>query len=179
MILDFDRVPILETERLRLEPLTQADAALLYPILGDAEIVAFWDTPDVDDPDMVGDLIRGQIDAMNGGQAIHWVMRPLDGAPVVGGFELSQIDRRHRRAEVGFVLARTASGLGYEAEVLPAVVAFAAASGLRKLAARTHLGDRSSETVLESMGFTEEGLLRGHILKAGERRDCRLFGLLL
>ena len=27
--------------------------------------------------------------------------------------------------------------------------------------------------------MAEEGLLRGHILKDGDRRDCRLFGLLL
>ena len=31
----------------------------------------------------------------------------------------------------------------------------------------------------EKLGFTEEGLLRGHVLRDGERRDCRLFGLLL
>ena len=32
---------------------------------------------------------------------------------------------------------------------------------------------------LDKLGFTEEGLLRGHILKDGDRRDCRLYGLLL
>jgi RimJ/RimL family protein N-acetyltransferase len=29
------------------------------------------------------------------------------------------------------------------------------------------------------LGFSEEGLLRGHVERDGERRDCRLFGLLL
>jgi ribosomal-protein-alanine N-acetyltransferase len=59
------------------------------------------------------------------------------------------------------------------------VLAFAAANGLRRLLARTHLGNRRSEALLEKLGFQEEGLLRGYVLRDGERRDCRLFGLLL
>ena len=68
---------------------------------------------------------------------------------------------------------------GYAQEAMQSVIAFAGANGLRKLAARTHLGNRRSEVLLQKLGFTEEGLLRGHILKDGERRDCRVFGLLL
>ena len=59
------------------------------------------------------------------------------------------------------------------------VIAFAASHGVRKLTARSHLGNRRSEALLQKVGFREEGLLRGHILKDGERRDCRVFGLLL
>ncbi|MDI3290757.1 GNAT family protein [Polyangium sp. 15x6] len=50
---------------------------------------------------------------------------------------------------------------------------------MRKLSARTHLGNRRSEILLEKLGFKQEGLLRGHILRDGDRRDCHLFGLLL
>ena len=51
--------------------------------------------------------------------------------------------------------------------------------GLRRLAARTHLGNRRSDALLEKLGFVEEGFLRGFVERDGERRDCRLFGLLL
>ena len=46
----------------------------------------------------------------------------------------------------------------------------AGASGLRKLTARTHLGNRRSETLLEKLGFKQEGVLRGHILRDGHIR---------
>ena len=47
-------------------------------------------------------------------------------------------------------------------------------------AALLHLhGNRRSDALLEKLGFKEEGLLRGHVLRDGDRRDCRLFGLLL
>jgi len=179
MIRDLDRLPILETERLRLEPLGVTDADLLFPIMGDPEVMAFWDIPEVDDPDLVAQIVRGQVATMEDGKAIHWAMRTLAGGEFLGSCDLSEIDRWHRRAEVGFMLARGSWGHGYAQEAIRTVVAFAGAYGLRKLTARTHLGNRRSDNLLERLGFTEEGLLRGHILRDGERRDCRVFGLLL
>lgn len=179
MILDLKRLPILETERLRLEPLTPADAAHLFPIMGDPEVMAYWDVPEIDDPDVVAGIVGGQVATMADGKAIYWSMRTLDGGEFMGSCDLSDIDRWHRRAEVGFILDREAWGRGYALEAIGTVIAFAAGAGLRKLTARTHLGNRRSETLLEKLGFAEEGLLRGHILKDGDRRDCRVFGLLL
>ena len=179
MILDLERLPILETERLRLEPLTPHDAPSLFPIMGDPEVMAYWDVPEIDDPDIVAGIVQGQVEAMQAGRALHWSMRTLADGEFVGACDLSDIDRWHRRAEIGFMLGRGAWGHGYALEAMRTVVAYAAVSGLRKLGARTHLGNRRSEQLLEKLGFREEGLLRGHVLKDGDRRDCRVFGLLL
>lgn len=179
MVLDLMRLPILETERLRLEPLEPSDAARLFPIMHDPEVMAFWDIAEVDDPDIVAAIVAGQVDAMAQGKAVFWAMRTLADGVFLGSCDLSEIDRWHRRAEVGFMLGRDAWGQGYALEAMRSVVAYAAAGGLRRLGARTHLGNHRSEALLEKLGFQKEGLLRGHIEKDGERRDCRLFGLLL
>jgi ribosomal-protein-alanine N-acetyltransferase len=181
MILDLDpdRLPILETERLRLEPLSVADADHLYPIMGDPQVMAFWDVAEIDDLDVVAEIVAAQVEEMRRGRALFWAMRTLAEGAFLGSCDLSDIDRWHRRAEVGFMLGREAWGQGYALEAMQSVIAFAGAGGVRKLAARTHLGNRRSEALLQKLGFGEEGLLRGHILKDGERRDCRVFGLLL
>lgn len=176
---DFKRLPILETERLRLTPLIASDADHLFPIMGDPEVMAYWDVPEIDDPDVVANIVQGQVDAMAAGKALYWTMRTLVSGEFVGSCDLSEIDGWHRRAEVGFMLGRDAWGQGYAQEAMQAVIAFAGSGGVRKLTARTHLGNRRSEALLQKLGFDEEGLLRGHILKDGERRDCRVFGLLL
>lgn len=176
---DFSRLPILETERLRLAPLVASDAENLFPIMGDPEVMAYWDVPEIDDPDMVAAIVQSQVEGMAAGKALYWAMRTLSAGEFVGSCDLSEIDRWHRRAEVGFMLGRDAWGQGYAQEAMQTVIAFAAAGGVRKLTARTHLGNRRSEALLQKLGFHEEGLLRGHILKDGERRDCRVFGLLL
>ncbi|WP_312164211.1 GNAT family N-acetyltransferase [Phenylobacterium sp.] len=169
---------ILETERLSLRPLAVADAELLFPILSDPEVMAHWDIPEVDDPDLVRAIVEGQVAEAQAGKAAHWTIRTL-GDEFLGACDLSDIDRWHKRAEIGFLLGRGAWGQGYALEAMRSVVSHAATMGLRRLSARTHLGNLRSDTLLEKLGFQEEGLLRGHILRDGEHRDCRLFGLLL
>ena len=170
---------ILETERLRLEPVAEADADAMFALMGDPEVMAYWDSPEIADPDVVAEIVQGQVDDMSKGKAIYWGIRGLTGDGFIGACDLSEIDHRHKRAEVGFMLGREAWGQGYALEAMRAVIAFAAAGGLRRLLARTHLGNRRSDSLLEKLGFEEEGLLRGYVLRDGEHRDCRLFGILL
>lgn len=179
MIPDPKRLPLLETERLRLQPLAQSDVARLAPLMDDPEVMAYWDVPVVEDPELVAAIVGAQVAAMAAGRALHWTVRGLVDDAFLGCCSLADIDRWHKRAEVGFMLDREAWGRGYALEAMQAVVAYAASSGLRKLGARTHLGNRRSETLLEKLSFKQEGLLRGHVLRDGERRDCRLFGVLL
>ena len=179
MSTDLSLLPILETARLRLTPLIAEDADLIFPLMGDSEVMAFWDVGEIDDPDVITNIVAGQVDEMAAGRAIYWAMRGLAEGQFVGTCDLSEIDRRHHRAEVGFMLGRDAWGQGYALEAMQAVLAHAATTGLRRLVARTHLGNRRSDALLEKLGFAEEGMLRGHVLRDGDRRDCRLFGLLL
>lgn len=170
---------ILETERLSLRPLEASDAELLFPILSDPEVMAHWDVPETDDPDLVRVVVESQVATQEDGRAIYWTIWTLDDAEFLGACDLSDIDRWHKRAEIGFLLGRDAWGKGYALEAMQAVVAYAASTGFRRLTARTHLGNLRSDSLLLKLGFSEEGLLRGHVERDGERRDCRLFGLLL
>jgi ribosomal-protein-alanine N-acetyltransferase len=179
MIPDAKRPPLLETERLRLSPVLLEDAAGLFPMMRDPEVMAYWDWPEIEEPERAFAIVEGRAKAAAEGQAVHWTMRTLADDQIIGACDLSAIDRRHRRAEVGFLLSRESWGRGFGLEAMRAVVAYAAASGLRKLTARTQLGDRRSAQLLARLGFEREGLLRGHVERDGERRDCHLFGLLL
>ncbi|MEO8114355.1 MAG: GNAT family protein [Phenylobacterium sp.] len=179
MIHDLKRLPILETERLRLAPVTAADSEFIFPLMDDPEVMAYWDSPEIDDPDLVAEIVQRQVEDTAAGCAIYWTMRSLGDQRFLGCCDLAEIDRRHKRAEVRFMLSREAWGQGYAIEAMRTVIAYAAGSGLRRLLARIHLGNRRSEALLARLGFQEEGLLRGYVLRDGERRDCRLFGLLL
>jgi len=176
---DASPLPILETERLRLTPVVAEDAQKIFPLMADAEVMAFWDVGEIDDPDVIANIVAGEVDEMAEGRAIYWTMQALEDGQFIGTCDLSEIDRRHKRAEVGFMLGREAWGQGYAQEAMQAVLSHAATLGLRRLLARTHLGNRRSEALLVKLGFEEEGMLRGHVLRDGDRRDCRLFGLLL
>ena len=168
---------ILQTERLTLAPLEATDSPELFAIMSHPEVMAHWDVGEINDPELVDAIVAGQMDDMGKGSAHYWSIRDKSAGPLLGVCDLSDIDLRHKRAEVGFMLGREAWGQGYGGEALRAVVAFAGGLGLRKLAARTHLGNLRSDALLLKQGFQQEGLLRGYVERDGERRDCRLFGL--
>ena len=55
------------------------------------------------------------------GKALYWGIRRLDDGAFLGACDLSDIDRWHKRAEVGFMLGRGAWGQGYGLEAMRAV----------------------------------------------------------
>jgi ribosomal-protein-alanine N-acetyltransferase len=170
---------ILETERLVLRPVEPADWRTLYPIMSDPVVMAHWDASEIEDPDVVAQMVAAQVEDMAAGAACYWAVERAADRAFLGACDLSDIDWRHRRGEVGFVLANGAWGQGYGLEAMRAVVDHAAGLGLKRLWARSHAGNDRSERLLQRLGFEEEGYLRGHIQRAGERRDCKIFGLLL
>ena len=170
---------ILETERLILSPVTEDDAPLIHPIMADPEVMAHMDSMAIDDPDVVGAFITGQLIEMANEEAFYWSVRLSDDHRYLGSVDLSDIDWRHHRAEVGFILGKDAWGKGYGYEAVQAILGHTATLGFKRLWARTHVGNLASESLLKKLGFEEEGYLRGHVDREGERRDCRLWGMLL
>ena len=171
---------ILKTERLNLRPLEAEDAAAIHLMMSDAEVMAFWDSEVIDDPALTLDVVERQLDEAARDEARYWTMQLAADGGFLGLCDLSEIDRRHSRADVGFMVARRYCGGGYTFEAMHAVIGHAA-QGLRlkRLQARTHLGNVRSMRLLDRLGFKREGLLRGYVERDGERRDCVLFGLLL
>jgi ribosomal-protein-alanine N-acetyltransferase len=171
---------ILKTERLNLRPLEAEDAAAIHLMMSDAEVMAFWDSEVIDDPALTLDVVERQLDEAARDEARYWTMQLAADGGFLGLCDLSEIDRRHSRADVGFMVARRYWGGGYTFEAMHAVIGHAA-QGLRlkRLQARTHLGNVRSMRLLDRLGFKREGLLRGYVERDGERRDCVLFGLLL
>ena len=171
---------ILQTARLTLRPLAASDAQSMHALMSDPEVMAFWDVAEIDDIGLTIAIMDAQIRDMGLGKAFYWAMTKRDGGAFVGCCDLTDIDRWHHRAEVGFVIGKPFWSDNYAFEAMQAVMAHAAQSlHLRRLSARTHLGNVRSVRLLERLGFHEEGLLRGYVARDGERRDCLLFGLLL
>jgi ribosomal-protein-alanine N-acetyltransferase len=166
---------LLRTSRLTLRPLAARDAPALFAIMRDPETMRFWDWPAFTDAETVEEIVAAQIADMEAGNALYWAVC-RDG-PAIGCCDLSEIDGHHARAEVGFLFGRDSWGQGFAVEAMTAILDFAFGElGLQRLWARFHAGNEKSRALLERLGFTYEGTLRGHILREGTRRDCILYG---
>ncbi|HEY2835647.1 MAG TPA: GNAT family N-acetyltransferase [Rhizomicrobium sp.] len=168
---------ILETERLRLEPLSAADAGALFAILSDAEAMQFWHTPPLVRPATATEIVASQLSAMADGHFLYWTV--WHGSDAIGSVDLSNLDFAHRRGEIGFLFRRDQWGCGYAREAVAAVIAHAfGLLKLERLETRMLAGNRRAKRLVQHLGFLPEGRLAGHVLKDGVRQDVDVFGRL-
>lgn len=175
------RVPtVLETPRLRLRPLTDGDDNALLGVMGDPEVMAYWDSREIRTRAAMAKVLADQLTEIGQGVAFYFAVEHAATGEFLGCVDLSQVDRRHHRAEVGFIMARASWGEGYALEAMQSLVTHAAQQlRLHRLSARTHAGNLRSIRLLERLGFKQEGLLKGYVARDGVRRDCPIYGLLL
>jgi len=157
-----------------------SDGDALHAVWGDAEAMRYWDWPPMKTVAVTRNVVKRQCEEAKHGEALYWAMCIEGRRAPIGACDLSDIDTHHRRAEIGFLLAREFWGEGYAIEGMRAVVAYARnALKLERLSARTHSGNERSTSLLRKLGFRHEGTLRAYVWREGTRRDCELYGLLL
>jgi [ribosomal protein S5]-alanine N-acetyltransferase len=174
-----DRLPTLDTARLRLRWLTPDDVPALFAVFGDPEVCRYWSRPALADVDAARALQAEIAEAFADRSLFQWGIARRDTDAIVGTCTLATLSAEHARAEVGFALARACWGRGYVAEALPAMVRFAFETlGLHRLEADADPRNAASIRALERVGFVREGYQRERYHMLGEWQDGVLFGLL-
>lgn len=152
------RVPVLETERLKLRPWTGRDAMDLYEYAQDPDVgtSAGWAPHrEIGDSVMVIHTFYKR--------AMAWAIEEKETGKVVGSVMLSDDNLRHGIAskEVGYSLAKTRWGRGYMPEAVHRVTGYAfEVLNMDVVMLKTRSDNTKSQRVAEKCGFTYEGTLR-------------------
>jgi RimJ/RimL family protein N-acetyltransferase len=86
---------------------------------------------------------------------------------------------RHRRAEVGYWLARAARGRGHATRAVHIISRWGFDSlDLERIELRAATVNVASQRVAQRSGFTREAVLRCYLRNRGEDQDLVAFGLL-
>ena len=179
MLPDADRLPTLTTDRLRLRWLTPDDVPALYAIFGDPQVCRYWSRPALRDLTAAAALLREVQECFAERSLFQWGIAERATDAVVGTCTLAALSPEHRRAELGFALARSAWGRGYLAEALPALLAFAFETlALHRVEADVDPRNARSIRVLEREGFQREGYMRERYHLGGEVQDAVMYALL-
>lgn len=97
----------------------------------------------------------------------------------VGTIGLQPIDWPSSRAELGYWIAPDHRRNGYASDAVERVVTYAFDQlGLHRIAARVFAFNEPSRRLLESVGFTQEGVHRDVEFIDGEHQDAYWYGLL-
>lgn len=172
-------LPTIATPRLRLRWLTAADVPALFAVFGDAEACRYLSRPPLRDLAGAAELLAEIEGCFAAGSLLQWGIALRETDEVIGTFTLAAITHEHRRAEVGYAIARAHWGRGYIGEVLPAMVCHAfGALDLHRLEADVDPRNGASIRALERIGFRREGHLWERYHVNGEAQDALLYGLL-
>lgn len=88
-------------------------------------------------------------------------------------------DRAEKLGEIGIWAHPKFHGYGHESEASEILVEYAFEHlNYHKVYARAYQGNRPSQKVWESLGFTQEGILRDHTYTQGEYKNVVYYGML-
>ncbi|WP_433607621.1 GNAT family N-acetyltransferase [Dactylosporangium sp. CA-139114] len=170
-------LPPIRTARLVLREPAVTDAADVHVFRGDPEVQRFNDDPmrTLAETEAFVEYLLAESAA---DLRRHWALEL--GGRVIGLMGLHSWQPAHRRAELGYDLAKEHWGRGYATEAARAILRHGFTTmRLRRVHAQTIAGNDRSVRLLTSLGFTREGTLRQHSLEPdGHFHDCAIFGLL-
>jgi ribosomal-protein-alanine N-acetyltransferase len=157
----FQSMPSLETRRLILRRLHEADANALFSILGDDEVTRYYD----DATFTAISQAREQITAWENGflhrRCIRWGITRKEDGVLIGTCGYYGIHPWHMRASIGYELGRQFWHQGLMTEALNAIINLGFKEmSLNRIDALVMPENIPSIRLLEKIGFKNEGLLR-------------------
>ena len=161
-LFDYSTFPILTTARLILRRAHLPDAADVLIFRGDPYVQRF-NGPVFANVAEAEELIRELHQEFAAERGVSWAvcLKPL--GRVIGLFGFHGWDRFHRRAGIGYDMARDCWGQGYASEALGAMLGFGfAAMDLNRVEAETIADNHESVRMLERLGFQREGTRRSY-----------------
>ena len=149
----------IETNRLRLRQLTDADAERLHDIYGDAETMRYIGASGEPRADL--DATRRVLSWLRRHDELHgfgmWAIDERDGDPLIGVAGLLWVEGHGPDVEAVYLLRRDRWGRGYATEALGAVLAAGHAIGLERIIALSYPENVASRRVMTKAGMRASG----------------------
>jgi ribosomal-protein-alanine N-acetyltransferase len=172
-------IPPIQTPRLILRPVGEADLPDLLTVNRDAEVNRFlpyaaWIS--LEDARAWLARMRGLEEA---GGARQCVIELREGGTVVGALLVFRHEEPSARAEIGYVLGRAWWRKGIAAEALQHFCRHLfTTAGIRRLEAEVSPDNAASNALLLRIGFQLEGRLRQRWIHKGAASDSNFYGAL-
>ena len=165
---DQDKRVELRTARLLLRPFELSDVDDVRAYASDPEVARFRPLPDPYTRDDAAEFVDRQ-------RRTDWSTNPefavVYGPRVIGGISLL-VSPEHDTGELGYLLGRRWWGQGLATEAARAIIDWGFRRfRLHKVYARAHVDNERSWRVMERLGMTREGVLRGHWKMRDEHVD--------
>jgi [ribosomal protein S5]-alanine N-acetyltransferase len=174
-----DDLPDLETERLVLRPYSLADANRVQEMCGDWAVAATALNLPHPYPDGAAEQwISTHADNFRQGTVVTLAITLKPDGPVVGSVGLT-VNQRHKRGELGYMVAKEYWNRGYCTEAAKALTGYGlSVLGLNRIQAMHFPRNSASGRVMQKLGMTREGLLRQYVCNRGTFEDLVVYSII-
>ncbi len=175
----FTPFPELQTARLALRRVTNADAADLLIMRSDPEVMRYIPRALARTEADVLTILDAIADKLDRGEGINWGITWKGSDTVIGMIGFVRTKPEHRRAEIGYSLSRAWHRQGIMREALAGVVQWGfEVMGLHSIEAIIDAENGASAALLEQSGFRREACFVEDFLHNGVFRNSVHYGLL-
>lgn len=158
----FSPFPALETARLSLGRLSQADAPGIFALRSDPDVIRYTGIPRYTDPAQAFEYVARMGRDTDAGKSAVWSVRLRETGEFLGSVCLWNIAWDEGAAEIGYDLLPPRQGKGYMREAANAVLTYGfTRMGLKRVFADLCADNIRSVRLLESCGFARRKLQAG------------------
>lgn len=177
--LNLDPFPVLETERLSLRQMTEADAPTVHFLRSDDVVMRYIDRPRAQSLEDAKAWMDKVEDLRLNDEGVVWGIY-LKGEPrMVGNILLWSFKPEAARAEVGYVMHPDFQRRGIIGEALDCILDYAFDTiGLNGVEADIQPGNEASINLVLKKGFRKEAHFREYYFFNGEFKDLAIYCLL-
>ncbi len=171
--------PVLETERVLLRALTQADVPEHFRLWSHPAVRAGHSAAALPDISQSEELIQRYAQSFARHEAIRWAVTRRDDGRLLGTCGFHTISLQHHRAEIGYELHPDHWGKGFMSEAVWAMLGHGFLDmNLHRIEANVDPDNAASASLLRRLGFTDEGYLRERYYDNGRFTHDWFFSML-
>lgn len=174
--------PTLSSERLVLDQLAPTDAADIFDIFSDPEVVRHYDVELFKEPEEGANLIEYFQARFDSDTGIRWAIRSRSTGAFLGSCGFNAWNEYDYSAVIGYELKPNYWGQGFAKEAIMTIVSYLLSESFRfhvnRIEALILPTNIPSRNVAEKCGFVFEGTLRGKCYWNGDFHNMNMFSLL-
>lgn len=174
-----DDFPIIETERLILRGPEPKDLESVYEIHSDPEVMRYYGVLPYDSTAKAQKHLDWLASLHRDGKGLRPVIT-LKGEDIyIGDVGYYDYEKKHNRAEIGYILGKEYWGTEIMTEALAAILRYGFKEmNLNRVQALVDPRNKASRRVLEKQGFSFEGIFSEYEFEYGEYIDLEMHSLL-
>ncbi|RFU68006.1 N-acetyltransferase [Peribacillus saganii] len=171
--------PELETKRLHLIEIIEANAMALYNIFSLDEVTRFYGLDNLTSIKEAFHIIESFKNNFHSKRGIRWGIIHKQTDQFIGTVGINNWSSPNKRAEIGYELHPHFWRNGYTTEAVSKILSYAFNDlGLQRIGAVVYPENIASANMLKKIGFQHEGLLRDYIYQGGRSHEVNVFSLL-